>query len=136
MIGVNAQGVTTFLNISARLDYITRAICLCADGQEHLYAQMQQRQALINAKVKEWLAENADNCGQTLGDQQQERPTETTPGRLQKDWRQLKTALAIARAFPIHPSTDDMIDLYQRNKSLGSPDLKALLEKYSRQTLK
>src|SRR5271154_4429639 len=55
VIGTNAQGVKTYMNVPARLDHIAQAIWLCANGQEHLYARMQQQQAEIDAKAKEWL---------------------------------------------------------------------------------
>jgi hypothetical protein len=118
----------------ARLDLLAQAIWLCANGQEHLYSRMQQQQAAIDAKVKEWLAEEADQLKQGLGDPQQGDPAESTTESIQEDWRRLNTVPEILRAFPRHPSTDDMIDLYQRNKNLNSSDLKALLEKHSRQT--
>jgi hypothetical protein len=132
VIGTNPQGVKTYLNVLARLDHIARAIWLCAKGQEHLYPELQRQQAAIDAKVQKWLAENADPFKQDFGAQQQGHPTENIRGSTEEDWRQLTTVPAIVQAFPRHPSTDDIIDLYQRNKDLNSSDLRILLEKHSR----
>ena len=132
VIGTNTRGERTYVNIFARLDHIAQAIWLCASGQEYLYPQMQKQQAAIDAKVKEWLAENGDQFGHSFGDQQQRHCGENTKACVQEDWRKLKTVREIVRAFPTHPSTDDIIDLYQRNKTLKSADLKALLKKHSR----
>ena len=122
----------TYRYIQARLDQIAQAIWLCANGQEHMYSRMQRQQAAINAKVKEWLARNADQFSQGFEDQPQRQHTNDTKDNVREDWRQLNTVPEIVRAFPRHPSTDDIIDLYQRNKNLNSSDLKALLEKHSR----
>lgn len=97
-----------------------------------MYSRMQRQQAAINAKVKEWLARNADQFSQGFEDQPQRQHTNDTKDNVREDWRQLNTVPEIVRAFPRHPSTDDIIDLYQRNKNLNSSDLKALLEKHSR----
>jgi len=132
VIGTNPQGVKTYLNVLCRLDDIAHAIWLCANGQEHLYPEIQRERAAIEAKVNEWLTGNADQFKQDWRDQQTEHLAENTPGKIQKDWRQLNTAAEILPAFPNHPSPDDIIDLYQRNKNLKSPQLEALLKKHSR----
>jgi hypothetical protein len=125
LVATNPKGAKRYLNVMARLDHIAQAICLCANGQEHLYPRIQQQQAVIDAHVKEWTAENTDES-----DGGGEDSEHTKNNR--KDWRKLNTVAGIMRAFPRHPSADDIIDLYQRNKNLKSPDLKSLLEKRSR----
>jgi hypothetical protein len=132
LIGTNAHGEKTYLNVLARLDHIAQAIWLCANGQEHLYPQIQEQQTALDARVKEWLDEAADKCEPQWEIPPQAPRTDTTTESVQKDWRQLGTVSEIMRAFPRHPSTDDIIDLYQRNKNFNSSDLKALLEKHSR----
>ena len=132
IIGTNSRGERTYLNIQARLDHIAQAIWLCASGQEDLYPQMRRQQEAVDAKVKEWLADNNDQFKQDFADQREEHPVKTAKRTVQDDWRRFKTATDIVRAFPQHPSTDDIIDLYQRNKKLNSAALKALMEKHSR----
>jgi hypothetical protein len=132
LIGTNAQGEKTYLNVLARLDHIAQAIWLCANGQENLYPQIQEQQAALDAQVKEWLTENSDKCDPQWGCPEEEFPLENAEGPKESDWRQLNTVGEIMRAFPRHPSPDDIIDLYQRNKNFKSSDLKALLEKHSR----
>jgi hypothetical protein len=64
--------------------------------------------------------------------------TETRPSRraakgtIVENWRQLSDPDAIAQAFPQHPSNDDIIDLYQRNKEIQSDKLAVLLKERAR----
>ena len=132
LIGTNAQGEKTYLNVFARLDHIAQAIWLCANGQEHLYPRIQKQQTALDARVKEWLDEASDKCQRESENPPCEQRTDTAADGDEKDWRKLVTVSEIMRAFPRHPSADDIIDLYQRNKHFNSSDLKALLEKHSR----
>ena len=132
VVATNSQGVRSYLHVLARLDHIAQAVWLCANGQEHLYSEVRQKQAAIDAKVKEWLAANVCHLQQGVEDQPQGHPAQDTRGGIRKDWRQLDSVPEIMRAFPMRPSSDDIIDLYQRNKHLKSSVLKALLERHSR----
>jgi hypothetical protein len=134
VIGTNSQGVKTAINVLARLDHVAQAVWLCVNGQEHLYPQIQQQQAAIDIRVKEWMVQNAAQFEEKQGNQTKKRftiPKENVEN-VEQDWHELDTVEEIMRAFPRHPSADDIIDLYQRNKNLKSSDLKALLEKHSR----
>jgi hypothetical protein len=122
------------MSVLARLDRIAQAIWLCANGQEDLYPQIQQQQTEIDAKIREWLADNSGPFRQGFGEQQQANPANSARAGVLEDWRQSNSVAEIMRAFPTHPSTDDIIDLYQRNKSLKSSHLKSLVERHSRKT--
>jgi hypothetical protein len=132
LIGTSSEGLKTSLNVLARLDHIAQAIWLCANGQDHLYPRIQQQQAAIDEQVKKWVAENTDETESESEDQLPEYLLEKPADPARPDWRRLKTVSDIMKAFPRHPSADDIIDLYQRNKDFNSSDLKALLEKHSR----
>ena len=132
LIGANSQGEKICLNILCRLEHLAHAVYLCANGQEHLYPRIQQEQASIDASFKEWLAAKDKKARKTIEDHPQRPANASATESLEKDWRQFKTVPEIMRAFPIHPSADDVIDLYQTNKKFNSTHLKTLLEKHSR----
>jgi hypothetical protein len=135
LVGISADGTKTYLNVLARLDHIAQAIYLCANGQEHLYPKLQQQQAEVEAKLKELktcMAENNEIAQQSLEEWQESLAQEEAAVSAPRNWRNLKTPKAILRAFPKRPTTDDLIDLYQRNKSLNSSELTALLVNRSR----
>jgi hypothetical protein len=131
VVVTNRQGVRSFVKVPVRLDQIAQAIWLCANGQEELYPQAQQQQMAIDSTTKEWRA-----FGQAFEDPAKDTAKGSSAihieGAVKQDWRQSATVLGILRAFPRRPSSDDLIDLYQRNKALKSSRLKALLEKHSR----
>jgi hypothetical protein len=127
VIVTNRQGVKSSVKVPVRLDQIAQAIWLCANGQEELYPHLQQQQMAFDSATKEWRA-----FGQAFEDPDKGHSTINIEGAVNRDWRQSTTVLGIMRAFPKRPSSDDIIDLYQRNKVLKSSRLKALLEKHSR----
>jgi hypothetical protein len=130
VIVTNRQGVKSSVKVPVRLDQIAQAIWLCANGHEQLYPHIQQQQMAIDSSTKEWRA-----FGQAFEDPDKGHSTVNAEGAVNNDWRQSTTVLGILRAFPRRPSSDDIIDLYQRNKALKSSQLKALLEKYSRKAV-
>ncbi|HZM02876.1 MAG TPA: hypothetical protein VFC44_07615 [Candidatus Saccharimonadales bacterium] len=133
LIGANPQSVKIYVNVLCPLEHIAHAIYLCVNGQEDLYPQFQQQQAAIAAKPKEKRAGKDAKMKDTLEARPQGGAAASNPGEsVEKDWRQLTTVPEIVRSFPIHPSADDVIDLYQRNKKINSAHLQALLEKHSR----
>jgi hypothetical protein len=132
LVGTSPDGAKTYLNVLARLDHIAQAIYLCVNGQEHLYPKYQQQQAEAEARLKERKVQNTAKTEHSFEDWQEGLTEEAVTEPIEKNWRQLKTARAILRAFPKRPSSDDIIDLYQRNKTLNSPELTALLEKSTR----
>ncbi|HEX4120041.1 MAG TPA: hypothetical protein VH619_05375 [Verrucomicrobiae bacterium] len=134
LIGTSPNGAKTYLNVLARLDHIAQAIYLCANNQEHLYPRIQQQQAEMDARLKECMAENvsAEKIDEGVDDWQECLPESEVKIAIERDWHQLKTARAILRAFPKRPTSDDLIDLYQRNKALNSQELKALLSRHCR----
>lgn len=132
LVGTNPQGVRTSLAILARPDHIAQAVWLCANGQEHLYPQVQEQSSEAYGQVKEWLTDQA-SAAEDFWDETQQGASFDMPNEPVKiDWRRFKTVPQIIHAFPANPSSDDLIDLYERNKKLKSPDLKALLAKRSR----
>lgn len=132
LVGTSPDGAKTYLNVLARLDHIAQAIYLCVNGQEHLYPKYQQQQAEAEARLKERNGQNTSKTEQSFEEWQEGLSEEEAKEPAQRNWRLLKTARAILRAFPKRPSSDDIIDLYQRNKTLNSPELTALLEKSTR----
>ena len=134
LIGTNSEGVKTSLAILARPDHIAQAVWLCANGQEHLYSQIQEQSSEIYGQVREWLSDHASASEDVWDEPQQSHLPETalTGEPTREDWRNFKTVAQIIHAFPMHPSADDLIDLYERNKKIKSSHLKALLEKRSR----
>jgi hypothetical protein len=136
LVGTNSRGERIYLNVVCRLEHIAHAIYLCANGQEHLYPQVQKQQEAIEAKLKEWLAENVEKKEQSPEEQTTCHEVPNTRENLARDWRHFNTVPEIMRAFPIHPTADDMIDLYQRNKKLNSVRLRDFLEKHSRSTIR
>jgi hypothetical protein len=135
LVAICPDGTKTSLNVLARLDHIAQAIYLCANGQEHLYPKLRQQQAEVDAKLKELkacTAENNETAQQSFEEWQENLAQEEAATSAPRNWRNLKTPKAILRAFPKRPTTDDLIDLYQRNKSLNSSELNALLLNRSR----
>jgi hypothetical protein len=132
LIGINAKGVKTCLAVLASPDQIAKAIWLCANGQEHLYSQLQQQQSENYGQTDEKFAEYAALSECEWEELLQDRFLENAAEHIEKDWREFRTVSQMINAFPTHPSADDLIDLYERNKQLDSPELKALLKKRSR----
>jgi len=122
------DGAKTALNVLCGLNHIAQALLLVINGEEKRYPRMLEQQKQLDAKIREWQAEEgytpeAGATGDFL-------PADDENAA--KDWRSAKNPAEVLQCFPARPKADELIDLYQLNKTLASPELANLLKKHSR----
>ena len=121
------QGAKTSLNVLCTLNHMAQALLLAANGEEERYPQVLAQQKQLDAKVREWQAE-MDHTPETVGTG---GATPENKEAAAKDWRRARNPKEVLRSFPARPKADDLIDLYQLNKTLASPELADLLRNLS-----
>jgi hypothetical protein len=121
-------GTKSTLNVLCGLNHMARALLLVTNGEEKRYPQMVEQQNQLEAKIREW-----------QGEQGRTHEADATSVRLladdevpAKDWRRAKNPAEVLQCFPARPKADELIDLYQLNKTFASLDLANLLIKHSR----
>jgi hypothetical protein len=120
------HGAKTSLNVLCSLNHIAQVLLLFATGGEKRYPQMLEQQKRLDAKIREWQAEE----GYTTESDASHSPSDDDFAA--KDWRRAKNPAEVLQCFPARPKPDEIIDLYQLNKRFASPDLANLLRKHSR----
>ena len=121
------DGAKISLNVLCGLNHMAQALLLAITGEENRYPQILEQQQKLDAKIRECQAEEG-------------HPTESASGSYPpsddevaaRDWRRAKNSAEVLRCFPARPKPDELIDLYQLNKTFASPDLANLLRKHSR----
>jgi hypothetical protein len=122
------DGGKTALNVLCGLDHMARALLLAIKGEEKRYPQILKRQKQLDAKIREWQAEEGrtPEAGATGV---YSAPDDEVAA---KDWRSAGNPAEVLRCFPARPKADELIDLYLLNKTFASPELANLLRKHSR----
>jgi hypothetical protein len=120
------NGAKTSLNVLCGLTHMAQALLLVTNGEEKRYPQMREQQNQLEAKIREWQAEEGLEAGGTG------IPSPADEAVAAKDWRCATTPAEVLQRFPAQPKADELIDLYQLNKTFASPELANLLIKHSR----
>jgi len=122
------NGQVVYMQIFERIDRVVEAIQLCATRHEDKFDKFLAAQEAVFDKYRERAGETAEGLAppQALKPGKEQPPAEVTP-----DWHQMSHVGKIMAAFPLHPAADDIIDLYQKNKTLRSKRLDQLLRKHS-----
>lgn len=122
------SGTKMSLNVLCGLDHMAKALLLAINGKEKHYPQILEQQKKLDAKIREWKAEEGYATESDVTELQSSPDNEVTA----KDWRCARSSAEVLQLFPARPKPDELIDLYQLNKTLASPDLANLLKKHSR----
>jgi hypothetical protein len=120
------NGAKTSLNVLCGLNHIAQVLLLFANGEEKRYPQLLEQQKRLDAKIREWQTE----AGYSTESDASHSPADDDVAT--KDWRRAKNPAEVLQCFPARPKPDEIIDLYQLNKTFASPDLANLLRKHSR----
>ena len=122
------DGAKSALNILCSLNHMAQALLLVTTGEENRYPQMLEQQKQLDAKIREWHAGRGDATeSDAIGFYP---PSDEDVAA--KDWRRAKNPAEVLQGFPMRPKPDELIDLWQLNKTFASPDLANLLKKHSR----
>jgi hypothetical protein len=121
------DGKKAALNVLCGLDHIAKALLLVKNGEEKRYPQLLEQQKHLDAKIREWQAE--ERYAPEADDADVYSPAVEVAA---KDWRTAKNPEEVLERFPVRPSADELIDLYQLNKTFASPALTNLLKQHSR----
>jgi hypothetical protein len=122
------NGQIVYMQLFERTDRVVEAIHFCAIGHEDKFDKFLEAQEAVFAKYRELAGETAEG----IAPAQAPKPgKEEPPAAVKPDWHQLSQVGQIMAAFPLHPTADDIIDLYQKNKTLRSKKLDLLLRKHS-----
>jgi len=122
------DGAPCALNVLGSLNHMAQALLLVTTGEEKRYPQMLEQQKLLDAKIREW---QAGGSGTTESDAigfYSPASDEVAAN----DWRRAKNPAEVLQGFPRHPKPDELIDLWQLNKTFASSELANLLKKHSR----
>jgi len=122
------DGSKSFLNVLCGLDHMAQALLLAVAGEENRYPQILQQQNQLEAKIREWQAEGGNAIESDSTGFNSPSDEEVASG----DWRRAKSPAEVLQCFPARPKPDELIDLWQLNKTFASPELANLLKKYSR----
>jgi len=120
------DGAKSSLNVLCGLNHMAQALLLAITGEENRYPQMLEQQQKLDAKIRECQAEEGSTTESGTGSYP---PSDDAVAA--KDWRHAKNSAEVLRCFPERPKPDELIDLYQLNKTFASPDLANLLRKHS-----
>jgi len=82
----------------------------------------------LDAKIREWQAEGGNATESDSTGFNSPSDEEVASG----DWRRAKSPAEVLQCFPARPKPDELIDLWQLNKTFASAELANLLKKYSR----
>jgi hypothetical protein len=121
------DGSKRALNVLCGLNHMAQALLLAITGEEKRYPLMLEQQKQLDAKIREWKAGE--------GDTTEHGATGYSPSTDEvdtKDWRRAKNPAEVLQFFPSRPKPDELIDLWQLNKTFMCPDLANLLRKHSR----
>jgi hypothetical protein len=122
------DGAKISLNVLCGLNHMAQALLLATNGEEKRYPQLLEQQKQLDAKIREWQAE--EGCVPEPDPTRAYSPVENEVAA--KDWRSAKNPADVLQHFPARPKADDLIDLYQLNKTFANPDLANLLKRHSR----
>jgi hypothetical protein len=122
------HGTKISLNVLCSLNHIAQALLLSIAGAEHRYPQLLKQQKQLDAKIREWQAE-ASYATEPDDTDFQSPPDQEIAAR---NWRHATNPAEGLECFPARPEPDELIDLWQLNKTFASPDLANLLKKHSR----
>jgi hypothetical protein len=122
------DGKKNSLNVLCGLDHMAQALLLAIAGEEKRYPQILQQQNQLEAKIREWQAEQGGAAESDAGDFCSPPDEEVAA----KDWRRATNPAEVLECFPARPKPDELIDLWQLNKTFASPALANLLKKHSR----
>ena len=121
------DGAKCALNVLGSLNHMAQALLLVTTGEEKRYPQMLEQQKQLDAKIREWQAGGDDTTeSHGIGFYS---PAEDAVAA--KDWRRAKNPADVLQGFPRHPKPDELIDLWQLNKTFASTELANLLKKHS-----
>ena len=122
------DGSKSALNVLCSLNEMAQALLLVTIGEEKRYPQMLEQQKRLNAKIREW----QEGRGETTESDAVGFHSPSQDKVAVKDWRRAKNPAEVLQGFPMRPKPDELIDLWQLNKTFASPDLANLLKKHSR----
>jgi len=128
MTAKGPDGVKSSVRVLCGLNHMAQVLLLVITGQEKHYPQMLKQQKQLEAKIREWQAEQV---GVTESDASGGYPR-AEDEVVVKDWRRADNPAEVLRCFPAQPKPDELIDLWQLNKTFASPALTTLLKKHSR----
>ena len=123
-----SDGAQRCLNVACGLNHMAQALLLAATGEEKRYPEMLERQKRLDAKIREWQAEEGDPTESDATGFNSASEDEVAA----KDWRDAATPAEVLQCFPARPKPDELLDLWQLNKTFASLDLANLLKKHSR----
>jgi hypothetical protein len=121
------DGSKSALNVLCGLNHMAQALLLAITGEEKRYPLMLEQQQQLEAKIREWKAGQGGATEYGAMEYSQSNDEVDT-----KDWRRAKNPAEVLQSFPSRPKPDELIDLWQLNKTFMSPDLANLLRKHSR----
>lgn len=122
------DGAKRSLNVLCSLNHMAQALLLVTNGEEKRYPQLLKEQKQLEAKIREWQAE--EGGGTEFDASESDSPAEDEVPA--KDWRCADNPAEVLECFPARPKPDELIDLWQLNKTFASPELAILLKKHSR----
>ena len=123
----DSNGAQRSLNVLCGLNHMAQALLLVIAGDEKRYPQMLKQQNQLEAKIREWQAE-----GDITEIDAIEFCSPSDDEVAAKDWRHAKNPAEVLQCFPERPKPDELLDLWQLNKTFASPDLANLLKKHCR----
>jgi hypothetical protein len=128
LTAMGPDGKKSALNVLCGLNHMAQALLLATSGTEKRYPQMLEQQKQLDAKIREWQAGGSNTtASEAIGIYS---PSDDAVAA--KDWRHAKNPAEVLQCFPARPKPDELIDLWQLNKTFASPDLANLLNKHSR----
>jgi hypothetical protein len=121
------DGIKRSLNVLCGLDHMAQALLLAKAGEEKRYPRLLKQQKQLEAKIREWQAEESVAAESDAPEFESASDEEV----IAKDWRRARNPAEVVQSFPTHPKPDELIDLWQLNKTFASPELANLLKKHS-----
>jgi hypothetical protein len=121
------DGAKSSLNVLCGLNHMAQALLLAISGEESRYPQLLAQQKKLEAKIRECQAEEGSATESATG-----FCPPSNDEVAAKDWRRARNSAEVLQYFPARPKPDELIDLYQLNKTFASPELADLLRKHSR----
>jgi hypothetical protein len=122
------DGAKRSLNVLCGLNHMAQALLLATRGEEKRYPEILEQQNKLEAKIREWQSEE----GYIIESNHTEFSSPSDDEVVAKDWRSAKNSAEVLQCFPARPKPDELIDLWELNKTFASPDLANLLKKHSR----